>query len=96
MITWLDKFSDRPQNARDRINDYLLDCNYAAPIKRFQPINKISLEKSRKDNPRFIVPRMYYYLDNHPLLEYLEKEIVFDSEEIVPSFDVINDDGICQ
>lgn len=94
--TWLDKYSDRPKEVIDRIEDYLTDCNYAAPIKRFQPTNRSSLEKLRNDNPGFIVPRMYYYLDNHTLLDYLERELKSARDEIVHSFDVITNDDICQ
>lgn len=95
LIGWLDKFGDRPQEVIDRINDYLTDCNYVAPIYKFQPTNRIPLDKLREDIPGFIVPRMYYYLDNLPLLDYLEKELVPTGEVITHSFDVILDDEIC-
>lgn len=95
LVTWLDKYADRPQEVIDRIKDYLTDCNYVAPMYKFQPTNRISLEEVREDNPGFIVPRMYYYLDNHPLLDYLEKNLIPAGEMITHSFDVIGDDDIC-
>ena len=95
LVSWLDIYADRPQEVIDRIKDYLTDCNFVAPIKSFQPTNRISLDKLRNDNPGFIVPRMYYYLDNHPLLGYLRNELKPVGNTINHSFEMIADDDIC-
>lgn len=95
LISWLDKYSDRPKEVQDRIKEYLEEDTYAVEIQQFQPTNRISLQKLREDIPGFIVPRMYYYIDNSDLLRYLEQQLVFEKPVIVHNFDVVPDDTIC-
>ena len=73
---WLEKFSDRPNEVQERIHEMLLDCRYAVPCLSFQPTNRISLAQLRSDMPDFIVPRMYYYLDELPLLAMILRMIL--------------------
>lgn len=92
--SWLDKYASRSQEVKDRILEYMEDCRYAIPIKSFQATNYISLDTLKKDVPGFVVPRMYYYIDDTPLLEYLESNLTASKELFVHSFNE-TDDEIC-
>lgn len=95
LVTWLDKFSSRPDNVKRRIEDYLEDCNYVAPLLSFQKTNRLPLHDLQKDIPNFVVPRMYYYLDDLELLDYLNNKLEYIGAPIYHSFDYIEDDDIC-
>ena len=92
---WLKKYEDRPSEVKERIADMMSDCKYAIPCVRFQKTNKIPLLKLRTDIDNFIVPRMYYYLDDLPMLKYLENTLKPIGNAIYHQFDVIADDDIC-
>ena len=70
---WAIKYQDRLLEARRKIDEFMLDCRYAMPVLEFQMTNLIPLKKLQEDIPNFIVPRMYYYLDDFDLLKYLKK-----------------------
>ena len=55
----------------------------------------ISLAKLKQDIPKFNIPYMYYYLDDTPLLDYLEKNIQPKGEAIIHSFNNITSEQIC-
>lgn len=78
-----------------RIDEYLKHHKYVMEIQRFQPTNRISLEKLRQDLPGFVVPQMYYFIDNTPLLEYLEDNLKPDGEETVNDFSNIDSTMVC-
>ena len=69
---WLNKFGNRSKEVKKRILSYLEDCRYAAKIFSFQQTNAITLKQLRDDLPSFNPPRMYYYIDNTDLMEYLD------------------------
>lgn len=92
---WPKKYSDRSSEVLSRIVDFLSDCRYAMPVLNFQPTNRISLDMLRRDLPGFIVPRMYYYIDNTPLLSYLQINLKPSMPLLKNSFSSILDDDIC-
>lgn len=92
---WPTKYVDRPPEVLRRIEDFLSDCRFVMPVLRFQPTNRISLDTLRTDLPGFIVPRMYYYIDNTPLLSYLQIHLKPSSPLITNSFSCILDEDIC-
>lgn len=92
---WKDLYCDRGKEVVDRIADMMTDCRYAMPCLDFQPTNKIPLTQLREEIPGFIVPRMYYYIDDTPLLEYLEKNLHPTSDKLIHFFEIIEDDDIC-
>lgn len=49
--------------------------NYVMEIQDFQQTTEIPLSALRKDLDRFIIPQMYYFLDDTPLLKYIENNI---------------------
>jgi predicted transcriptional regulator len=95
LSSWLEKYSDRSADVIMRIKDYLADCNYAVPILDFLKTNKIPIKQLYSDLPTFVVPRMYYYLDNTDLLSYLNQNLRPIAPLMTNSFDAILDEEIC-
>lgn len=46
--------------------------------------------------PGFVVPQMYYFIDDSELLKYLEKELIKEGEIIKHKFDRIKSNQICK
>ena len=95
LVGWKEKYSDRPRVVQDLIDEMLTDCRYAVPCLTFQPTNRLPLNKLREEIDNFIVPRMYYYIDDLPLLEYLKCNLVPTGEMLIHRFDTIEDEDIC-
>lgn len=95
LTDWLVKYSDRPQNVKERIADFSMDCNWAVPVLSFQKTTAISLDQLRNDLPGFVVPRMYYYIDGTDLHKYLLANLQAVSPLLINSFTVVSDDEIC-
>lgn len=93
---WTEKYANRSPMTRQRIAEYLADCRFAMPVLSFQKTNRISLSQLQMDIKDFIVPRMYYYLDDTPLLSYLEEKLAPEGEPIVHDFSCISDEDICK
>lgn len=64
-------------------------------ITNFQNTNMIPLEQLRNDLPGFVVPQMYYYIEDSLLLEYLENNLKPEGDLIKHSFENITSDMIC-
>lgn len=92
---WLNVYS-YDEKAIQRINEYLVSYKYAMEIANFQDTNTIPLEKLRQDIPGFVVPQMYYFIDDTVTLEYLEKNLYAKGELIKHSFEEITSDMICK
>ena len=80
----------------ERIKHYLQHYKFAMEITDFQNTNKISLEQLRSDFPQFVVPQMYYFIDETPLLYYLEKNLSPCGKKITHDFSKITSDQICK
>ena len=91
---WLEEYKDDAQAVK-RINEYLEHHKVVMQIAEFQPTNEISLDKLREDNPGFVVPQMYYFLDGTQLEKYLEREIKPIGEKIKHDFSRIDSSQIC-
>lgn len=59
----------------DRINEYLKQHKCVMQIVEFQETSEIPLSKLRLDIEGFVVPQMYYYLYDTPLLAYIENNL---------------------
>lgn len=92
---WKVKYADRPQEVCDRIEDFSSDCRFAMPLLSFQPTNRIPLSQLQHDIPGFIVPRMYYYIDDSDLLLYLNRNLVPQGPALHHTFETIADNDIC-
>lgn len=93
--SWKDKYSyDRV--ALKRIDVYLKHYKYAMQIIKFEETNSILLNQLRLDIPEFVVPQMYYFIDESPLLKYLEKNLQFTGKVILHDFSNIKSEQICK
>lgn len=79
-----------------RIEEYLERYNFVMEISEFHETNIIPLSRLKQDLTRFIIPQMYYYLDEIELGEYLEKYIVPTTMSIKNNFDNIDNNIICK
>lgn len=93
--SWKEKYAS-DEDAVARIDRYLEQHKVAMEIIDFQDTNKIPLEKLREDLPGFVVPQMYYFVENSDLLRYLEENLVPVGEKIVHDFSNITSDLICR
>lgn len=95
MNEWLDKYAD-DQAAVARVKDYLTRSTYAMEIRSFQDTNKIYLDEIRQEFPTFVCPQMYYFLDELPLLNFIENNLKPEGQLIQHSFENIESDLICR
>lgn len=79
-----------------KIDGYLEHHKYAMEIKEFHETSEIPLNQLRNDIPDFVVPQMYYFIDDSPLLKYLEKELQPTGKIIVHDFLDIKSSQICK
>lgn len=93
--SWKEKYA-YDKNTLARIDSYLQCHKYAMEITDFQDTNKIALTQLRNDLPEFVVPQMYYFIDDKPLLKYLDKNLTPLGEKIVPDFSHITSEQICK
>lgn len=91
---WLVKYRYDKQAVK-RIENYLISNNYAMEIQLFQETNRIYLSDIRNIFPNFVIPQMYYFLDDLPLLDYLEANIILTGKEVRHSYDNVSSEMIC-
>ena len=92
---WKDIYS-YDKEAVERIEDYLEHHKYAVQITKFEETNAISLSQLRIDVPGFVVPQMYYFIDDSHLKEYLEHNLEFTGKVISHDFSAIESEQICK
>ena len=91
---WEEKYKEDVE-AQIRIEDYLQHHKVAMEIQRFQNTSSITLSEIKKVFPNFLIPQMYYYLDDHPLLQFLEDNLEPIGQPITHTFENITSDQIC-
>lgn len=79
-----------------RIDDFLRCYKYAIQITKFEETSAILLNQLRIDVPGFVVPQMYYFIDDTPLKGYLEKHLRFTGKVISHDFIDIKSEQICK
>lgn len=94
IIEWKKTYKDDCA-AIERIDEYLKHHKVAMEIQKFQNTTSVSLDEIKKVFPQFIIPQMYYYLDDHPMLQYLENNLIPIGEPIIHTFENITSDQIC-
>ena len=92
--SWIEKYS-YDKEAVKRIESYLDKHTVAMEITEFQMTNAIPLDKIRNDLPGFVVPQMYYYIEDSELLKYLERNLYPIGNPIKHAFDNLSADLIC-
>lgn len=85
IVTWKEKYSKNIVAVK-RIDEYLKTYIVTIEICDFQKTNTIPLKQLRKDIPGFVVSQMYYYLEESPLLKYLEQNLITEGEKIYHDF----------
>lgn len=91
---WLTEYS-YDKKAVARIEEYLEHHKVVMEIAEFRPTNAISLYDLREAVKGFVVPQMYYFIDDTPLKKYLEENLVITGEIIKHDFSNITSDKIC-
>ena len=84
------------QSCVSRIDDYLnRGYQYVMQIDKYIATNEIKLDCLRKELSKFVVPQMYYFIDNTDLLTYLNNNLLNTGYEINNTFDHITSNMIC-
>ncbi len=84
------------KDALARIDEYMTRNNFAMQIIEFQNTNQIPLSELREFDPKFLIPQMYYFLDNTELLNFLDNKLVPCGDIIKHDFTNITSDMICR
>lgn len=92
---WKEQYSYDDATVK-RIDEYLKKYKFAMEILSFQKTNMLSLEKIRNDLDKFVVPQMYYYIENSALLTYLEANLHPEGDIVEHHFDSISSNDICR
>lgn len=93
---WKDIYKD-DKIVVGRIEDYEKRKNkYAMPVLSYQRTSGIKLCEIQSEFPEFLIPQSYYYLDNLPLLEYIENHIYLEGEQKKHEFEFIDKNEICR
>ena len=95
LLDWKEQYSDDVE-AIKRIDKYLENYKFGMEITKFENTNSIPLEKLRKDLSKFIVPQMYYFIEDSELLSYLEANLVPNGTVITHTYDNVTSDMICK
>lgn len=95
LVDLKEKYKD-DANCVQRIEEYLLHHKFGMEINRFENTNCISLEALRKDLNKFIVPQMYYFIEDSELLAYLENNLFPDGTVVTHTYENITSDMICK
>lgn len=93
--SWKQKYSYDKETLK-RIDEYLKHYKYAMEISGFQNTIEIPLQKLRDDLPNFIVPQMYYYIDDSFLLGYLRNNLKNEGNPVTNSFRDVASSQICK
>ena len=93
---WRERYKDNKE-VLQRIEYYMKKRRYAMPIISYQQTTGLDLKDLRKNVNGFVVPQMYYYLDNREeLLSYIEKNIKITGKMVVNDFSGDTLDDICK
>ncbi|MBR6697675.1 MAG: hypothetical protein IKL73_05330 [Lachnospiraceae bacterium] len=79
-----------------RITDFMSRNKYAIQIKQFQDTNRIPLALIKEIEPTFVIPQMYYFIDESNLLSYLEQNLFPQGDLISNDFLEITSDMVCR
>ena len=94
LMDWRDKYSYDKETVK-RIDKYMEHHKVAMEIRKFQNTTEIPLSVVREKFPNFLIPQMYYYLEDLPLLNYLEDNLEPIGTPVTHRFDNITSDMIC-
>jgi predicted transcriptional regulator len=95
LMNWKEMYRDDSECIK-RIDEYLPHHKFGMEINRFENTNSIPLDKLRKDLTKFIVPQMYYFIENSELLSYLETYLKPDGIVVTHTYENVTSDMICK
>lgn len=95
LLDWKEKYKDDLKCIK-RIDAYLQQHNFGMEINKFENTNAIPLEKLKQDLTKFIVPQMYYFIENSELLAYLESNLIPNGVVVNHTYENITSDMICK
>jgi len=95
LVDWKIQYAD-DADAVKRIDDYLKTQNYAMEIEQFEETSIIPLQELRENLSKFVVPQMYYYLDDKSeLMQYIHQRITKTGKIITHQFEQITSQDVC-
>lgn len=94
LIDWLEKY-ESDSEVCERISSYLQFYSCVMEIAEFQETTEIPLSELRSNLEKFIIPQMYYYIDDSPLLNYIEDHLLDKELHIVNDFSDVDKKYIC-
>ena len=95
LLEWKEQYKEDKECVA-RIEEYLPKHKVAMEINKFENTNAIPLEQLKKDVEKFIVPQMYYFIEDSELLSYLEKNLVPDGTVVTHTYENITSEMICK
>lgn len=95
LLDWKEKYKDDSECIK-RIDAYLPKHKFGMEINRFEKTNAIPLDTLRQDLSKFIVPQMYYFIENSDLLTYLESNLLPNGKVVIHDYEEITSDVICR
>lgn len=95
LLDWKEQYSYDVEAVK-RIDEYLENYKFGMEITRFENTNSIPLETLRNDLSKFIVPQMYYFIEDSELLSYLEANLVPDGTVVTHTYENVTSDMICK
>lgn len=95
LLNWKKQYRNDKECIK-RIGNYLTQYKFGMEINRSENTIAIHLGQLREDLEKFIVPQMYYFVDNSELLNYLENNIRSDGTVVAHTYENITSDMICK
>lgn len=95
LLDWREKYKDDAAAVK-RIDDYLPIYKFGMEINRFENSKPIPIADLRQNLDKFIIPQMYYFIEDSELLKYIEANIELDGVVVTHEYDKITSDMICK
>lgn len=96
LTDWKKQYNNDPQ-AVQRIESYINNHhNFGMEINKFEDTNAITLATLKTNLSKFVVPQMYYFIDDSELLNFLNTNLHPNGVIITHEYKDISSSQICQ
>lgn len=95
LLDWREQYKDDAETVK-RIDEYLPIHKFGMEINRFENSKPIPIADLRENLEKFIIPQMYYFIEDSDLLKYIEANIQFDGVVVTHEYSNITSDMICK
>ena len=95
LAEWKEQFANDLEAVK-RIEEFAERARYAVEIHEFIETNEIPLNRLRQVIDCFVVPQMYYFIDNKPIKKYLDSNLSKNGKRVVHNFELIESDMVCR